>query len=121
MPLVDLMLEPNNIHERKDKLMGFEDADSMSGTLSWSVAYFDKAPLNPALKKEPGVDHSLPKELQDRPELKVRLPCFHARSVSDPSRRSRLLRSTPRRRPTFAAARLTQGTTLECSRSSSTR
>lgn len=49
----------------------YSDADSMSGTLSWSVAYYDKATLNPALKKTPGIDHSLPKELQDRPELKV--------------------------------------------------
>ena len=71
VPLVDLMLEPNKVTERKDKLMGFEDADSMSGTLSWSVAYFDKAPLNASLKKEPGLDHSLPKDLQDRPELQV--------------------------------------------------
>ncbi|KAM0755850.1 hypothetical protein T439DRAFT_308275 [Meredithblackwellia eburnea MCA 4105] len=71
VPLIDLMLEPNVVHKRQDKLMGFEDADSMSGTLTWSVAYYDKAMLNPALKKEPGIDHDLPKELQDRPELKV--------------------------------------------------
>ncbi|KAL8286155.1 hypothetical protein RQP46_004643 [Phenoliferia psychrophenolica] len=83
VPLVDLMLEPNKVFERKDKLMGFEDADAMSGTLSWSVAYFDKAPLNPALKKDPGVDHSLPKELQDRPELKVETAAIDTAEEAD--------------------------------------
>lgn len=60
----------------------------MSGNLNWSVAYYDKAGLNPALKKAPGVDHDLPKELQDRPELKgmssFATRCF--RPVADPLR-----------------------------------
>lgn len=43
----------------------------MDGKLHWSVGYFDKARLNKELKKAPGVDHDLPKELQDRPELQV--------------------------------------------------
>lgn len=43
----------------------------MSGKLTWEVTYYDKAPLNPTLKKEEGIDHSLPVELQQRPELKV--------------------------------------------------
>lgn len=43
----------------------------MSGTVTWSVAYYEKAKLNPQLKLKPGIDHSLPKELQDHPELKV--------------------------------------------------
>ncbi|CEQ38684.1 SPOSA6832_00141, partial [Sporobolomyces salmonicolor] len=71
VPITELMLEPNEVHRRTDKLMGFEDADSMAGTLTWSVAYYEKAKLNPTLKKEPGIDHTLPKELQDHPELKV--------------------------------------------------
>ena len=82
VPLLDLMKAPGELKERKDKLMGFEDADEMSGELYWTVGYFDKAALNPKLKKEAGVDHSLPTELQSRPELKVSpsllalLPCF---------------------------------------------
>ncbi|KAK4703048.1 hypothetical protein P7C70_g3172, partial [Phenoliferia sp. Uapishka_3] len=83
VPLIDLMLEPNTVNERTDKLMGFEEADSMSGTLTWSVAYFDKATLNQALKKEPGVDHSLPKELQDRPELKVETAAIDTAEEAD--------------------------------------
>lgn len=43
----------------------------MSGTLTWSIAYYDKVKLNDNLKKEAGMDHSLPKELQQRDELKV--------------------------------------------------
>ncbi|GAA5879834.1 hypothetical protein JCM8547_005778 [Rhodosporidiobolus lusitaniae] len=71
VPVQDLMLKPNEVQHRTDKLMGFEDADSMKGTLTWSVAYYEKAKLNPELKKAPGIDHSLPKELQDHPELKL--------------------------------------------------
>ncbi|GAA5828103.1 hypothetical protein JCM11251_002590 [Rhodosporidiobolus azoricus] len=71
VPLTDLMLKPNEVHHRTDKLMGFEDHDSMKGTLTWSVGYYEKVKLNPELKKKPGIDHSLPKELQDHPELKV--------------------------------------------------
>ncbi|GAA6056005.1 hypothetical protein JCM3770_002138 [Rhodotorula araucariae] len=71
VPITDLMLEPNKTHHRTDKLMGFEDADSMAGTLTWSVTYHGKVRLNPELKKAPGIDHTLPKELQDHPELKL--------------------------------------------------
>ncbi|GAA5918642.1 hypothetical protein JCM6882_007891 [Rhodosporidiobolus microsporus] len=71
VPITDLMLKPNEMQHRTDKLMGFEDADEMEGTLTWSVAYYEKVKLNPDLKKAPGIDHSLPKELQDHPELKV--------------------------------------------------
>ncbi|BGP36486.1 hypothetical protein JCM10449v2_000387 [Rhodotorula kratochvilovae] len=71
VPITDLMLEPGKMHHRTDKLMGFEDADSMAGTLTWSVAFYPKVKLNPELKKAPGIDHTLPKELQDQPELKL--------------------------------------------------
>lgn len=96
VPLTDLVLAPNKVQKRTDKLMGFEgafqvlanppplranslsgaDADSLAGTLTWSVAYYDKAKLNRELKTEAGIDHNLPKELQDRPELKVRFSLF---------------------------------------------
>ncbi|GAA5950615.1 hypothetical protein JCM10213_006938 [Rhodosporidiobolus nylandii] len=71
VPITDLMLKPNEMQHRTDQLMGFEDADSMKGSLTWSVAYYEKAKLLPELKKDPSIDHSLPKELQDKPELKV--------------------------------------------------
>ncbi|SGY31845.1 BQ5605_C002g01266 [Microbotryum silenes-dioicae] len=71
VPLIDLMLKPNEVHKRSDKLMGYEDSDSLSGTLHWEIAYYEKAKLNPDLKAAPGIDHNLPKELQDHPELKV--------------------------------------------------
>ncbi|GAA5838555.1 hypothetical protein JCM9279_003279 [Rhodotorula babjevae] len=71
VPVTDLMLKPNEMQHRTDELMGFEDADSMSGTLTWSVGYYEKAKLNPSLKKAAGIDHTLPKELQDHPELKL--------------------------------------------------
>ncbi|GAA6035910.1 hypothetical protein JCM8097_005158 [Rhodosporidiobolus ruineniae] len=71
VPIADLMLKPNEMQHRTDKLMGFENADSMSGTLTWSVAYYEKVKLKPELKKKAGIDHNLPKELQDHPELKV--------------------------------------------------
>ncbi|GAA5997362.1 uncharacterized protein JCM10292_000204 [Rhodotorula paludigena] len=71
VPITDLMLKPNEMHHRTDGLMGFEDHDEMSGTITWSVAYYEKCSLNPALKKKPGIDHTLPKELQDHPQLKL--------------------------------------------------
>lgn len=84
LSLTDLMKHPGEIFERNDPLQGFEEADKMSGVLSWSIAYYDKALLEQELKKEEGIDHSLPKELQHREELKVRLVSFHlSDSVTD--------------------------------------
>ncbi|EPQ58830.1 hypothetical protein GLOTRDRAFT_54343 [Gloeophyllum trabeum ATCC 11539] len=51
VPLIELMKNPGTMHSRVDKLQGFEDANDMPGTLHWEVGYFDKAPLNKALKK----------------------------------------------------------------------
>lgn len=59
------------------------DADSMSGQLSWSVAYYDKVKLNPELKKEEGLDHSLPTELQQRNELKVETKAVDTKEETD--------------------------------------
>jgi Ca2+-dependent lipid-binding protein len=67
VPVVDLMLKPNQVFERTDTLAGFEDADKMQGTLSWSVAFYDKAPFNPKLKRP--VNNELPAEVRNRPEL----------------------------------------------------
>lgn len=43
--LKDLMKKPNVLHDREDHLSGFEDADAMDGTVTWSVGYFDKVCL----------------------------------------------------------------------------
>lgn len=39
------MKKPNVLHDREDHLSGFEDADAMDGTVTWSVGYFDKVCL----------------------------------------------------------------------------
>lgn len=38
VPVVDLMLKPNQVFERTDNLTGFQDAKEMQGTLTWSIA-----------------------------------------------------------------------------------
>ncbi|GAA5963756.1 hypothetical protein JCM8115_004267 [Rhodotorula mucilaginosa] len=86
VPIHDLMLKPNEMHHRTDKLMGFEDADEMSGTVTWSVGYFEKVKLNPKLKLKAGIDHALPKELQDKPELKVEENSIDTEEEADASR-----------------------------------
>ncbi|GAA5990859.1 hypothetical protein JCM10908_000050 [Rhodotorula pacifica] len=86
VPIHELMLKPNEMHHRTDKLMGFEDADEMSGTVTWSVGFYEKAKLNPKLKLKPGIDHTLPKELQDRPELKIEENSQDTQEEADASR-----------------------------------
>lgn len=51
IPVKELMATPNKMFDRADKLVGFEDATSMSGTLHWSIGYFDKVPLNRKLER----------------------------------------------------------------------
>lgn len=58
----------------------------MQGKLKWKVAYYEKAKLNPALKMKPGVDHDLPKELQDHPELKVETTAADTAEEADATR-----------------------------------
>lgn len=45
-PIKDLIRDPNHVQDRTDKLMGFEDADSMPGTLKWKVGFYEKADFN---------------------------------------------------------------------------
>ncbi|TFK47021.1 hypothetical protein OE88DRAFT_1666844 [Heliocybe sulcata] len=52
IPLVELMKNPGKMHSRVDKLQGFEDANDMPGTLHWDIGYFEKMPLNKALKRD---------------------------------------------------------------------
>lgn len=63
-----------------------DSADEMSGTVTWSVGYFEKVKLNPKLKLKAGIDHALPKELQDKPELKVEENSIDTEEEADASR-----------------------------------
>ncbi|SPO27403.1 uncharacterized protein UTRI_10520 [Ustilago trichophora] len=45
----ELVKDANRPQDRKDKLMGFEDADDMPGELKWKVAFYEKADFNKAL------------------------------------------------------------------------
>jgi len=53
--------------KRTDDLVGFQDADEMQGKIVWSVAFYDKAPFNPKLKRD--INYDLPSEIRNRPEL----------------------------------------------------
>ncbi|SJX62547.1 uncharacterized protein SRS1_13394 [Sporisorium reilianum f. sp. reilianum] len=48
-PIKELIRNANTPQDRKDKLMGFEDADDMPGELKWKVAFYEKAEFNKAL------------------------------------------------------------------------
>ncbi|KAJ9480274.1 hypothetical protein PHBOTO_003500 [Pseudozyma hubeiensis] len=55
VPIKELIRNANSPQDRKDKLMGFEDADDMPGELKWKVTFYEKADFNKALvpkKKE---------------------------------------------------------------------
>lgn len=85
----DLIATRNKMVARTDKLLGFEDADSMSGSLqlvfpdycilavpltlaisltphSWSIGFYDKVPLNKALEKAPEKPPSSPTKTATR-------------------------------------------------------
>ncbi|CAH7672644.1 hypothetical protein PPACK8108_LOCUS7460 [Phakopsora pachyrhizi] len=48
----EIMSRPNCLIKRQDELQGFQDADYMRGLLTWSVGYFSKTELIPALQKQ---------------------------------------------------------------------
>ncbi|KAG8694302.1 hypothetical protein FRC09_009939, partial [Ceratobasidium sp. 395] len=68
VPVKELMSKPNEVVRRTDKLVGFEDATAMSGTLHWSVGYFPKVPLNKALERRPD---ELPEPKRTAPEMEM--------------------------------------------------
>ncbi|KAG8783033.1 hypothetical protein FRC12_020171 [Ceratobasidium sp. 428] len=53
VPVKESMSKPNKVIRRTDKLVGFEDATVMSGTLHWSIGRSPKVPLNKALERRP--------------------------------------------------------------------
>jgi hypothetical protein len=52
IPLGELMKHPNKMHDRTDRLAGFEDADEMIGSFTWSVGFYEKHKLNKDLQKQ---------------------------------------------------------------------
>ncbi|KIJ49556.1 hypothetical protein M422DRAFT_225382 [Sphaerobolus stellatus SS14] len=53
IPVKKLIETPNQTFRRADKLMGYEDADSIEGTLHWSIGYYTKVPLRKDLERLP--------------------------------------------------------------------
>lgn len=51
LPVAEIMKNPNKSERRTDKLRGFQDADDMPGSLTWSVGYYSKATLDPGLQE----------------------------------------------------------------------
>lgn len=78
IPISELMQEPNKMFRRTDSLMGFEDANDMSGHLHWSIGYFEKVPLQKKLERP------LTKEEAKRREL---MPCQDGSRDGDATRR----------------------------------
>lgn len=50
LSVTDIMKNPNRSERRTDKLRGFQDADDMPGTLTWTVGYYSKATLCASLQ-----------------------------------------------------------------------
>lgn len=74
IPVVELVKEPGKMVARTDPLRGFEDANDMPGTLHWEIGYFEKVPLNQALKKEesPNVPAEIKgkhEQIQEKPTI----------------------------------------------------
>lgn len=68
IPLSELMDKPGKVQRRTDRLQGFEDSDSMKGTLTWSIAYYEKAKLEEKRATEKGTAERLPKEIKEKPD-----------------------------------------------------
>lgn len=64
VPLAELMNEPGKVQRRTDNLQGFEDAQSMKGSLTWSCAYYEKVKLDEKRATKKGTAESLPDNLK---------------------------------------------------------
>ncbi|OCF60178.1 C2 domain-containing protein [Kwoniella mangroviensis CBS 10435] len=73
VPVEELMLKPNEMRRREDKLMGFEDANDMPGKIVWSIGYFEKAPLIKDLERGPTVEEAkaTPDPPKTAPEMEM--------------------------------------------------
>lgn len=91
VPLSDIMAKPNTMTKREDKLQGFEDANDMPGTLYWEFGYYNKMPLNKALKKpNPTEDKTLPAEVAEKKEAAQAKP-----TSADTQEEADVLRTPP--------------------------
>jgi Ca2+-dependent lipid-binding protein len=52
LPVRQLISKPNQSFKRTDTLTGFEEADSMIGTLTWSVGFYKKTAFDSALSEK---------------------------------------------------------------------
>jgi len=68
VPIQDLMMEPGKMHSRVSSLTGQESGTEMPGQLYWSVGFFGRTALRPALRTS-GKDVNLPSQLKDHPDL----------------------------------------------------
>lgn len=69
VPLEEIMQEPGKAHRRTDKLQGFEDHDEMKGSMTWSVAYYQKAEFDQKLKTKRGTATDMPKEIASNEDM----------------------------------------------------
>lgn len=68
IPIQDLMVDPGKMHEQVSKLTGQDANSEMPGELYWSIGFFNKPSLRPALRTS-GKDVNLPAELKNNPML----------------------------------------------------
>ncbi|KAB8288184.1 hypothetical protein EYC80_010189 [Monilinia laxa] len=64
-----MIQHPGKMYPQVSKLRGMDSDSSMPGELHWEVGYFGKPQFRPAMRSH-GKDVNLPKELQDKDELK---------------------------------------------------
>ncbi|CCO32297.1 Meiotically up-regulated gene 190 protein [Rhizoctonia solani AG-1 IB] len=69
IPVKELISKPNEVIRRTDKLVGFEDATDMEGTLHWSVGYYPKLPLKKELERP---EENPPPPTRTAPEMEMR-------------------------------------------------
>ncbi|CAE6349629.1 unnamed protein product [Rhizoctonia solani] len=69
IPVKELISKPNEVIRRTDKLVGFEDATDMEGTLHWSVGYYPKVPLKKELERP---EENPPPPTRTAPEMEMR-------------------------------------------------
>jgi hypothetical protein len=73
IPVAELMKTPNKMIRREDSLRGFEDANDMPGKISWSIGYFQKAPLEKELERAPTAEEAkaAPQPSKTPPEMEM--------------------------------------------------
>jgi Ca2+-dependent lipid-binding protein len=65
-----LIQHPGKMYPQVSQLAGMDEGSEMPGELRWEVGYFGKPKFRAALRTD-GKDSTLPKALQDHPQLQV--------------------------------------------------